>query len=252
MREILFAIILGIVQGLTEFLPISSSGHLTLLQDIFGITENNLFLTVMLHLGTLFAVVVYYFKDLKSLLKPANFNKVWWLFVATIPACLVGFFLNDFLTNTLPKLSLPFCFFISGIFIIFSEIFYKKQTKKKPLNTKNALVIGLVQCVALLPGVSRSGSTISAGLLCKVHKEEVANFSFLLSVPIILGSVILQLFETNLANINWLAILFGMFFAFLSGLFAISLMLKVVKKSNLKWFGFYLLIISCLSMIYYL
>lgn len=252
MKEILFAIILGIVQGLTEFLPISSSGHLMLLQDIFDITDNSVFLTIMLHLGTLFAVIFYYFKDIKSLLKPTNFSKLWLLILATIPACLVGFFCNDFITNNLPKTMLPTCFLLSGSFIIFAELLHKKQTQKKPITSSSALFIGLAQCVALVPGISRSGSTISAGLLCKVHKEEVANFSFLMSIPIILGSVILQLFKTNLAKINWIAIIFGMISAFLSGLFAIKIMIKFIKKSNLKWFGVYLLIISCLSAFYYL
>ena len=249
MKEIIEAIILGIVQGLTEFLPVSSSGHLLLLQEIFGITENTLFTTIVLHLGTLLAVVIYYFKDLVGLLKPQSHKTIWHLFVATIPACIVGLFLDDFFSSLGTSKVLAITFSLTAIMLLGTEIFVKKQNAQKPIDTKTALICGLTQCIALTPGISRSGSTICGGLLSKANPTEVAKFSFFMSIPVILGSLILELFKVELISLNWLALGFGFMASFISGLLAIKIMMKIIGKCNFKWFSVYLFIISSLCII---
>lgn len=244
MREIIEIIILGIVQGLTEFLPVSSSGHLLLLQEIFGLTENTLFVTIILHLGTLVAVVIYYFKDLVSLLKPENHKTIWWLIIATLPAVIVGFTLGDLFENATGSKLLAFTFLFTAIILILGERLNKKYTLKGEFNSRSALAMGLFQCIALTPGISRSGSTIFGGIVTKKQPNTIAKFSFFMSIPIILGSLILELFKVELVSINWLALIFGFISSLASGLLAIKLMIKVIGRCNFKWFSLYLTILS--------
>lgn len=251
MKEILFAIILGIIQGLTEFLPISSSGHLMLLQEIFGITSDNLFLSVILHLGTLLAVVIFYFKDLIGLLKPQNSKGIWHLFVATLPACIVGLFLEDVIAKKFKNMYLCFGFLFTAILLIVADVIYKKHKNKKDLTTKSALIMGLGQCIALIPAISRSGTTISCGMIYGTNKEQCANFSFLLSIPIILGSVVLESFKINTISIGFTSVMCGIIASFVAGMFSIKVMLKVLKKNNFKWFAVYLLLLSALNFVNY-
>ncbi len=249
MKEIFEIILLGLIQGLTEFLPVSSSGHLLLLQEIFGIHENALFITIVLHLGTLFAVVIYYFKDLVALLKPENHKTIWHLFVATIPAVILGLTLGDLFENATSSRILAFTFLITSILLIAGEILNRKMVKKREFCTKNALTMGLFQCVALTPGISRSGSTIFGGIISKAEPEKTAKFSFFMSIPIILGSLILELFKVELTSINWLALFLGFISSFVSGLFAIKLMIKLIGKCNFKWFSLYLMLLSLVCFI---
>ena len=249
MSEIIKMIILGIVQGLTEFLPVSSSGHLILLQDIFGITENVLFNTIVLHFGTLLAVVIFYFRDLCSLLKRENHKTIWHLVVATIPACFLGLFLGDFIEQFGTTKVLAFTFFLTAITLIIVTNYNKKQRSFNGITTKNALVMGLCQCVALLPGISRSGSTISGGVLTKVEPAKATKFSFFMSIPIIFGSLVLECFKVDFISVNWVATIVGLVSAFISGIFAIRLMMKVAEKCNFKWFGAYLLALSLICFI---
>lgn len=244
MKEILEIILLGVIQGLTEFLPVSSSGHLLLLQEIFGIHENALFITIVLHLGTLVAVVVYYFKDLAELLKPKNHKTIGHLFISTLPAVICGLTLGEIFENATTSKVLAFTFLFTAILLIICEIFNKKMVKKREFNTKNALTMGLFQCIALTPGISRSGSTIFGGIISKADPEKTAKFSFFMSIPIILGSLILELFKIELVSINWLALFLGFVSSFISGIFAIKLMIKVIGKCNFKWFSLYLTILS--------
>ena len=244
MKEILTMIILGIVQGLTEFLPVSSSGHLILLQDIFGIRENVLFNTIVLHFGTLLAVVVFYFKDLLGLFKRENHKTIWLLVVATIPAALLGLILNDWIEQYGTTKMLAFTFLTTAIILFVTTIYRKKHQIITPISSKNALLMGLTQCVALLPGISRSGSTIAGGVLSKADPKSVTRFSFFMSIPIILGSLILECFKVDFSNVNILAIIAGLVVSFISGLLAIKLMMKVAEKCNFKWFGVYLSLLS--------
>ena len=248
MKEIIKLIILGIVQGLTEFLPISSSGHLILLQEMLGITENTLFTTIVLHLGTLLAVVIYYFKDLLLLAKPEGRTTLIWLIVATLPACVVGLIFNDLFESLTSSKVLAFTFLITTIMLFVTQKLAKNSVKK-PFKTHSALVMGLMQCVAITPGISRSGSTIFGGVLVKNDPNYVAKFSFFMSIPIILGSLILELFKVELISINWLTLSFGFVASFISGVVAIKLTIKAIGKCNFMWFGIYLMALSLLCFV---
>lgn len=249
MKEILTMIILGLVQGLTEFLPVSSSGHLILLQDIFGIRENVLFNTIVLHFGTLLAVVVFYFKDLLGLFKRENHKTIWQLVLATIPAGLLGLILGDWIEQYGTTKMLAFTFLLTAIILFATTIYRKKHQNVAPIGSKHAIIMGLTQCVALLPGISRSGSTIASGVFSKADPKAVTRFSFFMSIPIILGSLILECFKVDFSGVNVLATIIGLVVSFISGLFAIKLMMKVAERCNFKWFGVYLSLLSLVCFI---
>lgn len=251
MREVLLTILLGIIQGLTEFLPVSSSGHLTLFAEIFGMTENNLFTTVALHFGTLCAVVVFYFKDLTGLIKKENHSKLWLLVLATIPAGLVMLFINDMVETMFSSSKfVSFGFLITAIVLLITDIVGKRQRYSKPITWRNSLLMGLSQACAIFPGISRSGSTISGGIvLAGGEKKSVADFAFLMSVPIILGSTIFELFAVDFSKINIIATLLGVVASFITGYLAIKFMLKLIKNCNFKWFSLYLFLLFAVTFI---
>lgn len=251
MREIIFTIILGIIQGLTEFLPVSSSGHLTLFAEIFGITENNLFTAVALHFGTLMAVVVFYFKDLIGLFKRENHSKLWHLILATLPAGLFMLVINNAVENMFNSSKfVSFGFLLTALILLITDYVGKKIRERKAITWKSALIMGVSQAFAIFPGISRSGSTISGGLvLASGERKEVANFSFLMSVPIILGSTLFELFSVEITSVNWIATLLGVFASFITGYLAIRFMLKIIGKCNFKWFSLYLFILFTITFI---
>ena len=244
------AIVLGLTQGLAEFLPVSSSGHLVLLREIMNINGEYLLFDVMLHVGTLFAIFVVFFKDLLALFKPP-FKTIGLIILASVPAVLVGLLLNDYI-EALFSAGKYRCFFFlfTAALMLATEIISKKTKETKPLGVKTAVFMGLMQGVGVFPGVSRSGSTIFGGVAAKTERTEVAKFSFFMSIPVILGSAVLELFKADFAVVNWLNIVVGMLVSFISGLFAIKLMLRVIQKANYKWFGLYLLVVSVLSFVF--
>ena len=252
MIEILKHLALGVVQGLTEFLPVSSSGHLAVLRTILGMKED-LFVDVMLHFGTLVAVCVFYFRELVGLFRRDNRKTLLYLVIATIPAVVVmaalkfGFGLEDFSAKYV-----CFGFLATGIVLLLTEIFGKKISDPKPLNGKSALVMGLAQAVAVFPGLSRSGSTIAAGVLSGTERDKVTKFSFFMSVPVIAGSAlvsVISLFTTEgaTANLNLPATLLGMVAAALCGFFAIKVMIRLIGKCNFKWFSVYLFALAIVT-----
>jgi undecaprenyl-diphosphatase len=245
--NILEAILLGLVQGLTEFLPISSSGHLLLLQDIMGIYENRALVSVMLHLGTLLAVVIFFFKDLLALLKKP-YNTLLNLIIATIPAALVMLLIKDHVEALFGPTFYCFGFLITAVVLLLTEIISKKNigTPAEEVDSKKALAMGLAQAVAVIPGISRSGSTICAGVLSEAKREAVAKFSFLMSVPVILGSSAVSALEISTLQIDALPLLLGMASAFVTGILSIKLMMKAIKKSNYRWFSAYLFLLFAL------
>jgi undecaprenyl-diphosphatase len=246
------AIILGITQGLTEFLPVSSSGHLVLLQSIFAIQDDVVLFDVFLHLATLFAVFIFFFKDVLNLFKPP-FNTLFYLIIATIPAALAMLLFEDFIEDFFTGTYLCFGFLITAILLVITEITAKKSTIKYSdvdgINAKKSFVMGVAQAVAIIPGISRSGSTICAGVLSGADKKSVAEFSFFMSMPIIFGSAVVSMFKTEGASIDILPLLFGMAAAFFTALLAIKIMMKIIQKSNYKWFAVYLFAISALTFI---
>ena len=251
MREILLTILLGIIQGLTEFLPVSSSGHLTLFSEIFNLGENTLFTAVALHFGTLMAVVVYYFKDLINLFKRENHKTIGHLALATLPAGLVMLFISGTIETLFDSSKfVSFGFLITGIILIVTDIVGKHIRETKPLTWKSALVMGLSQACAVFPGISRSGSTLSGGIiLASGERKQVADFAFLMSIPIILGSTLFELVSVDLNSINWMATILGVLASFITGYLAIKFMLKIIKKCNFKWFSLYLFVLFVITFI---
>lgn len=244
------AIILGILQGLTEFLPVSSSGHLVLFSKIFGIESDFIFFSVVLHVATLFAVLIYYRKQVFQIVKKPFSTLTLKLVVATVPAIIIALLFSDFLESIFDGSLLPFCFVFTGILLIVAQMFSMSEKKHKKLDFKGAVFMGFMQTVALVPGISRSGSTISGGLIGGYEKKESADFSFLMSIPIILASLtyeIIKLIKNNTTPIFIVETIVGSIFAFLTGLLSIYLMLKAVKKLKLHYFSIYLFIIAIVS-----
>lgn len=250
--EIWQALILGLVQGFSEFLPISSSGHLLLVRAIMGLEGTYLLFDILVHCATLLAIVIIFFKDLLGLLKPP-FKTLGILVIATIPAVIVGLLLSNYVDEIFGSAKyLCFFFLISATIMLLCEVIGKRVAATKDITMKNAIAMGLLQSLAVLPGVTRSGSTIFGGVATGGKREEVAKFSFFMSLPIICGAVVLQLTDISSAvTLDWSAYVVGMLAAFASGLFAIKLMLKVIAKANYKWFALYLFVISILSFIFY-
>lgn len=262
-------IILGIVQGASEFLPVSSSGHLVLFYNIFNITDNTILLSVILHVATLFAVVLCYYKQIFELIKKPFCETNKKLLVATIPTVIIVILLKSLVEKTFSGDFIIIGFLITALVLLISQIKENKVNKLKNkyfvtqpniylsknhnitnlnISYKQALLIGTAQGIAVFPGISRSGSTIATGLISGVSKQEVADFSFLLSIPIIIGGLLFELIdvvkgEASL-NIGWLSLSVGFLFSFISGLVCIKLMLKFVKSKKLTWFSLYLVLLS--------
>ena len=256
------SIVLGTVQGLTEFLPVSSSGHLVFLQKLLGFQLEGgsmTFVNVMLHLGTLLAVLVVFRKDILALFH-RPLKALLLLVVATIPAGIVGLLFDDkieaIFAGDKGLYYLSICFAVTALMLLLCELVATRRKKVYPLGWRCTMPMGLIQAVALFPGISRSGSTITAGVIAGGNTEDVTKFSFLMSIPVILGSVVIGLkgaiFDepetfSLMGMAGILGIIIGVVFAAVSGFFAIKLMLKVVGKANYKWFALYLVLLSLTS-----
>ena len=255
--EIWQAIVLGAVQGFAEFLPISSSGHLLLLQYWFGIQENVLFYSVMLHIGTLIPVIVVLWKEIIGLFK-RPFNKFWYLVLATIPAGVVGVILS--LVVDMDALFLEHIWLLAITFVLtagamfFSDRRAKKVEMLNPINAKTAFIMGCGQMVGTISGISRSGSTITAASIAKVEKGQSASFTFLMSIPIIIAAACLESVKIvkagTIGSVEVLPLILGMLTAMITGYIAITFMLKLIKKANFKWFSLYLVLLAISIVIY--
>jgi len=240
------AIILGIVQGLTEFLPISSSGHLVLLEQIFGFTHNVILFDVILHLGTLCAVVFYYRKKIWELLKNPLSQKMQLLIFATFPTLMIVLFFKDFFVESFNGETLAIGFMVTAIFLIIAEVVSKNYYQYKKNSFSKAFIVGVFQGVAILPGISRSGSTITCAIVQGIKQDEAVEFSFLLSIPIIIASFVFKCFDLNTEPITISSgcIILGFLFSAISGFFAIKLMNIIVKKAKYSYFAVYLILLS--------
>lgn len=239
------AIILGIVQGLTEFLPISSSGHLAILERIFNVTEPVTF-AVFLHLGTFLATIVYFFKPLSRLSRGVikgdrqSLHYLLNIIIGSIPIAIIGLFFRSFIEETFHDARLiALLLGMTGAALLITAVIKKGTEKPKPLS---ALLIGIGQMFALLPGISRSGITIATGLYSRVDPEESFTFSFLLSLPAIFGANILELRTLTIIH-NIPSIIIGICFSFISGVIALKILHTTVQK-YFHLFGVYCLIIS--------
>ncbi len=242
---------MGLLQGLTEFLPVSSSGHLLFAQHLFGVEEYGLAFDVALHIGTLGALIIYFHRDIVNL-AVALFRKgrqtrlAWLVVLATMPAVLAGMLLQDFAESTFRSPYLvSFTLMAVAVLMIVAERINARRTQLAHLQHMNrwqALAVGAAQAVALVPGVSRSGSTITAGLFAGLDRVAATRFSFLLSIPITAGAIAKVLLEdSELQQISQEPGIFliGILAAFVSGLLAIRFLLKFVARHSLNVFAYY-------------
>ncbi|MBO7174613.1 MAG: undecaprenyl-diphosphate phosphatase [Spirochaetaceae bacterium] len=276
--SILEGILLGLLQGVAEFLPISSSGHLAIAQELFDLEDIPLLFDVFLHLATLGAVILFFRKRIWSLLQVVGR----WITrrslpedkadLQTIVALLLGTFVTGvfgiLLSDVVEDLDVQFIcvgFFITAGLLFFGDATEERRRKKrlaagskesedkavgiKPLQ---GLGIGLAQGFGVLPGISRSGSTIAGALLCGVDREQAGEFSFLLSIPAILGAFVLQLEDLDEIGfaVGLAPVVAGCIAAFVAGIFALSVLMKIVRKGKLEWFALYLIPVGILGLIF--
>jgi len=259
--SILEAIILGIIQGLTEFLPVSSSGHLELAKFIMGndtLPKESLLMTVVLHFATALSTVVIFRKEIVEIIK-GLFQLKWndefkfslKIVLSMIPAAIVGVVLNDQIEAFFDgKILLVGCMLlVTGGLLLLAD---KAKNTNKSVGFGHSVIIGISQAIAILPGISRSGATISTSVLLGIDRERAARFSFLMVVPLIFGKIAKDVMsdEFTTSSISAVNLSAGFIFAFLTGLLACTWMIKLVKQSKLSYFSLYCFIIGAIAIIY--
>lgn len=260
--EILSIIILGIIQGIAEFLPISSSAHLIIFRDLFGIgtglNENlNLTFDLALHFGTLLSIAVFFFKDFITMIQK-GFTKglkddegkiLWYLVLATIPAAIAGLLFEEVIENAIRNnfIIIGLALGIMGVIIYLADRNSKSKNSIKKMSMKDAILIGCSQVFALIPGFSRSGTTIAAGRLLGLNREDAAKFSFFLSAPVVCGALLLELLDKTVWSLiiaNLGTFILGIVISFVTGLLCIKYLLKYLQKHNFKIFMIYRLLLA--------
>mgnify|MGYP004538817129 CR=1 FL=1 len=244
------AVFLGWIQGLTEFLPISSSGHLSLCYTLFDLPQN-LFFSLLLHVGSLFAVCFAYRKTLWYLLCHPKDLRVRYLLLATLPTVAFAAVFRFLLPDLVDGLLLPLGFALTAVLLILGEKFSRPVLPILKAKPWIPLVCGVAQGFAVLPGLSRSGSTVSALTLCGITREDAAEFSFLLSIPVILGSAAVESVSVLRSSsvLSWGIVGVGVVCAAIGGYLGILLLQKLLKKAKLRYFAYYLLFPFLLSLI---
>ena len=243
MEPILEAVILGIVQGVTEWLPVSSSGHLVLFQHLFGI-EQPVIYDVVLHLGSLLVIFLVFWADIIALCKGVvrrerkYIEYALFLAIATIPIGLVGILLNDLVKSAFTDIRTVGVSLLLTACVLYLSQFPKEKNRK--IGLKNAVLIGLAQAIAILPGVSRSGVTISAGMMQGVDKEEAARFSFLMFIPAILGATLVEVRNIG-AIADPIALGIGTLVSVVAGFFSLKLLLRAIRENHFSKFMWYCL-----------
>lgn len=262
-------IILAIIQGIAEFLPISSSAHLIIFRDLFGIGANTitgdfaLTFDIALHFGTLLAIGLYFFKDFWNMLikgftkgtKDKDGKILWYLVAATIPAAIVGLLFEDKIDEVIRGnfILIGCALIIMGILIYLADKYNKESKDIGKLTLKDAFIIGCSQVFALIPGFSRSGTTIAMGRCLKLKKEDAAKFSFYLSAPVVLGAVAVSVLKDNALSLimtNFSAFFVGILISFVSGLICIEFLLKYLRKHDFKLFMFYRIALGVIVILY--
>lgn len=245
MLNLLTVIILGITQGLTEFLPVSSSGHLVIFQTLLpNFKQPGVLFDVVLHLGTTMAVIYYYRKDIY--IYTLNNFKV--IVIGTIPAVVVGFLFSDFLEGLFESTkAVGFALLITSVFNVLTDRFNKNENN----TNKKSFIVGCFQGFAIVPGISRSGSTIFAGRWQGMSSEKAIKFSFILSIPAILGASFLQIVKYGFSNqISFVNYSVGFASAFLGGYFAIIFLIQLTKNSKYKYFALYTFILAIMAIVF--
>lgn len=250
---ILQGIFLGIVQGLTEFLPVSSSGHLVFFQKLLGLNGDFLLFNLILHMATLLAVIIVFRKTIWEIIKNPLGKKGRLIIISCIPTLILALLFKDLLQN--PSGVLLGCLFlVTAVILLISQFIAKKRMLGSPIGYKHAIIMGFAQGIACFPGISRSGATIASGLISGADKNEVAEFSFLISAPVIFGGFVIELISVLKDDVaitfSAFPTILGFACAFIVGILAIKFMLKMIKNLNFAWFSAYLVIISIISFIF--
>ena len=266
------ALILGVLQGLTEYLPVSSSGHLAIGQALFGLDDgaSNLTFTVLLHVATVLSTLVILWKEIVWIFKDLFTKQPWSsyqglnggtkytinILISMIPVAIVGFFFKDKVEEVFGSglLIVGIMLLVTASLLAFS--YFAKPRQKETISPLHAFIIGIAQACAVMPGLSRSGSTIATGLLLGNKKEKLAQFSFLMVIPPILGEALLDVkdifevgFSEAMSGISPVAAIVGFLGAFISGCFACKWMINIVKKGKLIWFAIYCAIVGILAIV---
>lgn len=251
------AIILGAVQGFTEFLPVSSSGHLLLMERWLGVnTDGGLFFDITLHIGTLVPVCIVFFKSIKGLFKKP-YNKLLYLFVASLPAAATGFLFQDEIEilfkggGLLSAILLAVSFICTATELLVAEKISKKNKNALPLSLKSSIIMGVFQGVAVIPGLSRSGTVITGGTISKLDGNANAEFAFLMSIPVILGAAAISGVKAvkGGCNIVPMPVIFGVITAAVTGYIAVNAMMRAVKSAKYKGFSVYLIMLAAASVL---
>ncbi|MDO5825941.1 MAG: undecaprenyl-diphosphate phosphatase [Methanosphaera sp.] len=271
MLDILSAIILGAVQGLAEFLPISSSGHLVLIPYILGV-ETTLAFDTVLHIGTLVAIFTFFWKDIIDLIKGFILSLIdlsegvdkfmaglhnsiqkrfsWLIIIGSIPTALIGFLLKDAVETIFRgTLAVGVFLIITGLLLYYSEKQRHGNITAKTMSFKQSVIIGICQGLAVLPGISRSGATISSGLCLGLEREYAARYSFLLSIPAVLGAGIIQIKDITAIDVSFGVLIAGFLSSVIFGYLAIKLLMKMIKGWSLNIFAYYCWILGMVTII---
>lgn len=265
MIEYLNALIYGLVQGATEFLPVSSSGHLLVLHKLLPLSiKNELGFDAVLHLATLGAVIAFFYKEIVNLIfswlkslkgeKSESAKLAWLILLCVIPALLVGYFFSEQIDQFFRSLVYTVLMLVLvGIILIFADKkFFYNISDEKTLNWKKSLAIGLAQVLAFIPGTSRSGITIIAGLASGLKREAAVRFSFLISIPLIAAAGLSQISSFKNTNSDEIIVfLISFISAFVSGFFAIKFLLKFAERNSLKYFAYYRFLLAAIIIIYF-
>lgn len=258
--DYLDSLILGIIQGLTEFLPVSSSGHLELGKSILGdnsLPKESMIFTVVLHFATALSTIVVFRKDIIEIIKEllkfewnSNTQFIFKIIISMLPAALIGVFfeteLESLFSNNIVLVGAMLI--ITGLLLLLAD---RAQNTSKNVSFKNALTVGVAQAVAILPGISRSGATISTAVLLGIDKTKAARFSFLMVIPLIFGKIFKDIFSGELSyeNAQITSLGIGFIAAFVSGLLACTWMIRLVKNSQLKYFAYYCAVVGIIAIL---
>jgi len=262
----LTGILLGIIQGLTEFLPVSSSGHLVLFQNLLGFEEPELLLDTGLHAGTLLAVYLFLRKDIHLIVKESwqtflaffrdkeSLSQLssrpysllgFWVVIGTIPTGVIGFTFRSYFEGLFASIdTVGIMLMLTGLFLMVSRFLPERYTSRKSIGLLTAIFMGLAQGLAIIPGISRSGATIICGLIFGLDRDLAARFSFLLSIPAIIGAVLLQLFSEGIDSIRFGVLIMGFLTSAFFGFLALKILVRVVRKGNLYLFSPYCVVLG--------
>lgn len=241
-------ILLGAIQGLTEFLPVSSSGHLLIAQNVLGLSGEEIAVSIVLHLGTLIAVVVFFFREIIKVFRDKAY--MFLIIVVTFITGIIGIIGKDFFEGLFCSIEAAVVsFLITGVILLLTRNFMNAKNKK--VGMKDALILGFTQAIAIVPGISRSGITISTLLFRKIEKEACFQVSFLVSIPLILGATLLEIKKIGSAlEGNFINLAAGFATSVICGLIALFILKSVIKRAKFYYFGYYCILVALLTLIF--